>query len=68
MARIDALPDAARPTVNAIAVAGSVVDTTVLADVLDIPEPDVEQAIRIALDAQVLVNGGSERGASSGTR
>ena len=63
MARIDALPDAARPTVNAIAVAGSVVDTTVLADVLDIPEPDVERAVRIALDAQVLVDGGGGRDA-----
>jgi DNA-binding CsgD family transcriptional regulator len=63
MARIDALPDAARPTVNAIAVAGSVMDTTVVASVLEISEPDVEAAIRIARDAQVLVDGVDDRGA-----
>jgi DNA-binding CsgD family transcriptional regulator len=62
MARINTLPDAARPTVNAIAVAGSVIDTAVVAHVLDVPEPDVEGAIRTALDAQVLVDGGGDRG------
>ncbi len=51
---MDALPDGARPVVDALSVSGAAADSTTLAAVLDAPEREVEAAIRAALEAQVL--------------
>ena len=66
LARVDALPDGARPVVDALSVSGAPADTTTLAAVLDAPEREVEAAIRTALEAQVLA--AADDGTSYGFR
>ncbi len=66
LARVDALPDGARPVVDALSVSGAPADTTTLAAVLEAPEREVEAAIRTALEAQVLA--AADDGTSYGFR
>jgi DNA-binding CsgD family transcriptional regulator len=66
LARVDAIPDGARPVVDALSVSGAPADTLTLAAVLDTPEREVEAALRAALEAQVLA--AADDGASYGFR
>jgi DNA-binding CsgD family transcriptional regulator/tetratricopeptide (TPR) repeat protein len=54
LARVARLDPAARAAVDAVAVAGRPVDERLLADILELPEPDVDAPLRAALDNGVL--------------
>ena len=54
LARVGALPDDVRLVVDALSVSSAAADSTTVAAVLEVPEREVETAIRAALEAQVL--------------
>jgi DNA-binding CsgD family transcriptional regulator/tetratricopeptide (TPR) repeat protein len=56
-ARLGALPDSARPVLAAVAVAGHGVDHALLAAVSGLPDDDLDAALRVAIEGQVLVAG-----------
>jgi DNA-binding CsgD family transcriptional regulator/tetratricopeptide (TPR) repeat protein len=57
-ARLGALPDSARPVLAAVAVAGHGVDHALLAAVSGLPDVDLDAALRVAIEGQVLVAAG----------